>query len=296
MLYHVEHITTYEYAKTVAESEHILRLRPRRTDNQTCISSEVQITPGQRRRTARTDYFGNRMEIVTVEEPHTRLVVNARSTVRVVKRKPRDLEATLAWDGLGDVLATGRGTDEIEAANFLFDTPLTRAERDLTLYAAEDFTPGRPIAAVAQALMQRVRREFKYEPGVTDASTPVDKVFELMAGVCQDLTHVMLAVFRARGLAARYVSGYLLTYPPPGRPRMRGADQSHAWVSVWCPPLGWIDYDPTNNMLPDDEHITIAYGRDFSDISPVTGIMLGGGEHEVEVEVDVAPVEEANAA
>lgn len=296
MLYHVRHITTYEYSKTVAESEHILRLRPRLTDNQVCISSEVSLTPTQRRRTARTDYFGNRVEIVVIEEPHDKLVVDAQSVVRVSKRKPRDLDATMPWDALGDALAVARSPAEIEATNYIYDTPLTRAERDMLAYAVEDFAPGRPIAAVAQALMQRVRREFKYEPGVTDASTPVDKVFELMAGVCQDLTHVMLAVLRARGLAARYVSGYLLTYPPPGRPRMRGADQSHAWVSVWCPPLGWIDYDPTNNILPDDEHITIAYGRDFSDISPISGIMLGGGEHEVEVSVDVAPAEEADAA
>ena len=296
MLYHVRHITTYEYSKTVAESEHVLRLRPRLTDNQVCISSEVQLTPAQRRRTARTDYFGNRMEIVTIEDPHTELVVDAKSVVRVSKRRPRDLEATLAWDGLGDALAIGRSPAETEASNFMFDTPLTRAERDLLTYAAEDFAPARPVAAVAQAVMHRIRRDFTYKPGVTDASTPVDKVFELMAGVCQDLTHVMLAVLRARGLAARYVSGYLLTYPPPGRPRLRGADQSHAWVSVWCPPLGWIDYDPTNNVLPDDEHITVAYGRDFSDISPISGIMLGGGEHEVEVSVDVAPAEEANAA
>lgn len=296
MLYHVRHITTYEYSKTVAESEHILRLRPRLTDNQVCISSEVSLTPTQRRRTARTDYFGNRMEIVTVEEPHDELVVDARSVVRVSKRRPRDLEATLAWNGIGDALSLARTPSEIEAANYMFDTPLTRAERDLLAYAVEDFVPGRPVALVARDLMNRIRRDFKYEPGVTDASTPVDKVFELMAGVCQDLTHVMLAVLRARGLASRYVSGYLLTYPPPGRPRMRGADQSHAWVSVWCPPLGWIDYDPTNNILPDDEHITIAYGRDFADISPISGIMLGGGEHEVEVSVDVAPAEEANAA
>lgn len=296
MLYRVRHITTYEYAKTVISSQHILRLRPRLTDNQVCSSSEVMMTPGPRRRTARDDYFGNRMEIVTLEEPHAELTIDAQSVVRVVKRRPRDLENTLAWEGIGDGLSAARSEGEIEAAQFMFDTPLTRAEQDLVAYAKDDFTPGRPIALAARDLMNHIRRDIKYKPGVTDVSTPVDRVLEIKGGVCQDQSHVMLAVLRAHGVASRYVSGYLMTRPPPGRPKLQGADQSHAWVSVWCPPLGWIDYDPTNGILPDDEHITLAYGRDYSDISPISGIMLGGGEHEVDVSVDVAPVQEANAA
>jgi transglutaminase-like putative cysteine protease len=296
MLFHVRHVTTYEYSKRVTASQHIMRLRPRLTDNQVCASSEVAVAPQPGRRTARDDYFGNRMEIFTLDEPHEKLVIDARSVVRVSRRRPRDIESTTAWDTIGDTLSLARYDAEIEASQFMFDTPLTRAERDLLKYANEDFAPGRPVALAARDLMHRVRRDIKYEPGVTDASTPVDKVFELGAGVCQDQSHVMLAVLRARGIAARYVSGYLMTRPPPGRPRLQGADQSHAWVSVWCPPLGWIDYDPTNGILPDDEHITLAYGRDYADISPISGIMLGGGEHEVEVGVDVAPVDEANAA
>ena len=296
MLYRVRHITTYDYAKTVLSSQHVLRLRPRLTDNQVCSSSEVAMTPGPRRRNARDDYFGNRMEIVTLEEPHSQLIIDAQSVVRVVKRRPRDLENTMAWEAIGDALSAARSDGEIDAAQFMFDTPLTRAEQDLVAYAAEDFAPDRPIALAARDLMHRIRRDIKYKPGVTDVSTPVDRVLQIKAGVCQDQSHVMLAALRARGLAARYVSGYLMTRPPPGRPKLQGADQSHAWVSVWCPPIGWIDYDATNGLLPDDEHITLAYGRDYADISPISGIMLGGGEHEVDVSVDVAPVEEANAA
>ena len=292
MLYRVRHITTYDYSKTVTSSQHVMRLRPRRTDNQVCSSSEVAMTPAPLRRAARDDYFGNRMEIVTLEERHDKLVIDAQSVVRVEKRKPRDIEMTQAWDTIGDALSLARSDAEIEATNYMFDTPLTRAEQDLLLYAVEDFPPGRPVALAARDLMHRIRRDIKYKPGVTDASTPVDKVLEIKAGVCQDQSHVMLAVLRARGLAARYVSGYLLTRPPPGRPKLQGADQSHAWVSVWCPPLGWVDYDPTNGILPDDEHITLAYGRDYADISPISGIMLGGGEHDVEVSVDVAEVNE----
>ncbi|MCC6918802.1 MAG: transglutaminase family protein [Alphaproteobacteria bacterium] len=297
MLYRVRHLTTYEYSKTVTSSQHVLRLRPRLTDNQVCASSEVALNPAPLRRTARDDYFGNRMEIVNLDDPHLELTIDSTSLVRVSKRKPRDIEMTAAWETIADTLSLARTEPEIMATNFLFDTPLTRADTtDLVSYAAEDFAPGRAVALAARDLMNRVRRDIKYKPGVTDISTPIDKIFELKAGVCQDQSHFMLAVLRARGLAARYVSGYLLTYPPPGRPRMQGADQSHAWVQVWCPPLGWIDFDPTNGVLPDDEHITVAYGRDYADISPISGIMLGGGEHEVEVKVDVAPLEEANAA
>ncbi|BCW87330.1 hypothetical protein sos41_04590 [Alphaproteobacteria bacterium SO-S41] len=296
MLYRVRHITTYEYSKRVLSSQHVLRLRPRLTDNQVCSSSEVAMSPAPQRRTARDDYFGNRMEMVTLEEPHEEMTIDAQSVVRVTKRRPRDLENTMAWEGIGDALSGARADAEIEAAQFLFDTKLTRAEQDLIAYAKADFTPGRPVALAARDLMNHIRRDIKYKPGVTDVSTPVDRVLEIKGGVCQDQSHVMLAVLRAHGIAARYVSGYLMTRPPPGRPKLQGADQSHAWVSVWCPPLGWIDYDPTNGILPDDEHITLAYGRDYSDISPISGVMLGGGEHEVDVSVDVAPVEEANAA
>ncbi|MFO1235746.1 MAG: transglutaminase family protein [Alphaproteobacteria bacterium] len=296
MLYRVRHITTYAYTRTVLSSQHVLRLRPRRTDNQVCTSSEVAMTPGPRRRAGRDDYFGNRMEIVTLEEPHEALTIDAQSVVRVARRRPRDIEMTQPWEQIPDALAMARADAEIEAAQFMFDTARTRAAHDLVAWAGGDFAPGRPVALAARDLMNRVRREIRYKPGVTDVSTPVDRVLELKAGVCQDQTHVMLAVLRAHGLSARYVSGYLMTRPPPGRPKLQGADQSHAWVQVWCPPLGWIDFDPTNGLLPDDEHITLAYGRDYSDISPISGIMLGGGEHEVDVKVDVAPHDEANAA
>ena len=296
MLYSVRHVTAYDYAGQVTSSQHVLRLRPRGADNQTCVSSEIEIAPYPQLRSPREDYFGNRMEIVTIDQPHLELTIDARSIVRVDRRPPRPLETTIAWDRAADALADARAPDAMMATNFMFDTPLTRAERDLLAYAVEDFPPGRPLALAATELMRRIRREIRYKPGVTDASTPVDRVLELQAGVCQDQTHVMLAVLRARGIAARYVSGYLLTHPPPGRPRLQGADQSHAWVSVWCPPLGWIDFDPTNGVLPDDEHITVAYGRDYSDISPIGGVMMGGGEHDVAVSVDVAPLNEAEAA
>jgi transglutaminase-like putative cysteine protease len=292
MLYRVRHTTIYAYAQEVSQSQHVMRLRPRLTENQVCASSEVTLTPRPLRRYARDDYFGNRLELVTLDEPHDRLAIAAESLVRVSKRRPRDLDNTLPWDGESRALAEARTEARIEAAQFLFDTPLTRtAVTDLDAYSAADFPDARPAGLAARALMARIKRDFAYKPGVTDAATPVDRVFELKAGVCQDLAHVMIAVLRSRGLAARYVSGYLLTRPPPGRPRLQGADQSHAWVQVFCPPQGWVDFDPTNNLLPDDEHITVAFGRDFSDVSPIAGVVVGGGEHTVRVSVDVMPVE-----
>ncbi len=288
-LYRVRHVTRYAYAAPVASSQHVMRLRPRLTDNQVCATSEVNVLPRPLRRFARDDYFGNRLEIVTLDEPHETLTIEADSRVSVSKRKPRDLENTLSWERAGAAAVEGRA-DAMEASQFVFDTPLTQAaSADLVAYAAPDFAEGRPAALAAEALMRRIKRDFAYRPGVTDVSTPVDRVVDLKAGVCQDLAHVMIAALRSRGVAARYVSGYLLTRPPPGRPRLQGADQSHAWVQVYCPPLGWVDYDPTNDVMPDDEHISVAYGRDFADVSPIVGIVLGGGEHAVSVSVDVAP-------
>jgi transglutaminase-like putative cysteine protease len=292
MLYRVRHVTTYAYAQLVAQSQHVLRLRPRLTDNQVCASSEVTLTPSPLRRYARDDYFGNRLETVTLDEPHDRFVVSAESLVRVTKRRPRDLENTLSVEKTAIALTEARAEPFLEASQFIFDTALTRPETArLDQWAAADFAPTRPTALAARALMARIKRDFAYKPGVTDVATPVDRVFELKAGVCQDLAHVMIAALRQRGLAARYVSGYLLTRPPPGRPRLQGADQSHAWVQVFCPPLGWVDFDPTNNLMPDDEHITLAAGRDYADVAPIAGIVVGGGEHSVTVNVDVAPVE-----
>jgi transglutaminase-like putative cysteine protease len=162
---------------------------------------------------------------------------------------------------------------------------------ELAAYALESFTPRRPIVAAARALTSRIHRDFRYDAAATNVSTPLEEVFHLRHGVCQDLAHVQIGCLRAIGLAARYVSGYLLTHPPPGRPRLIGADASHAWLSLYCGALGWIDFDPTNDVIPSDEHITLGWGRDYSDITPVAGVFVGGGTNSLSVSVDVAPLE-----
>jgi transglutaminase-like putative cysteine protease len=176
-----------------------------------------------------------------------------------------------------------------DAVQFIFDSPLTAFKSDVAAYAVKSFPPGRPLLAGAMELMNRIHADFRYDTTVTDATTPVDQVFEIRAGVCQDLAHVGIAAMRSLGLPARYVSGYLLTKPPPGMPRLLGADASHAWFSVWAPPLGWIDLDPTNNVVVGEGHVTLAHGRDYGDISPLNGIILGGHDHVIEVGVDVIP-------
>ncbi|MEJ1968543.1 MAG: transglutaminase family protein [Rhizomicrobium sp.] len=182
-----------------------------------------------------------------------------------------------------------------DAIQFLFDSPLTAARTDIAGYARASFPHARPILAGALDLMHRIHKDFQYDTTVTDASTPVDRVFEIRSGVCQDLAHVGIACLRSLGLAGRYVSGYLLTKPPPGQKRLLGADASHAWFAVWAPPFGWIDLDPTNDMRCGDGHVTVAWGRDYSDIAPLNGIVTGGGDHMIEVGVDVVPVEPKEA-
>ena len=201
------------------------------------------------------------------------------------------------WEAVRDRLAydsTDPQAEDLDATRFLFESPHVRIKHELVDYAADCFPPGRPVLVGAKALMAKIFREFTFDPEATTVSTPVLEVLENKRGVCQDFAHLMIACLRALGLAARYVSGYLLTEPPPGQPRLIGADASHAWVSVYVPgsTCGWVDFDPTNNLLPDTEHITLSFGRDFSDISPLRGIILGGGGAEPEVAVTVFPIDE----
>ncbi len=220
------------------------------------------------------------------------MVINISAESRVTASAPQDHDpqASEAWEDVRARLET-MAPETHEIVQYIFDSPLTVFTADLPGYALESFTPGRPLLAAALDLMSRIHEDFRYDTTVTDASTPVDRVFEIRAGVCQDLAHIGIAAMRSLGLPARYVSGYLLTKPPPGQERLIGADASHAWFSVWAPPFGWVDLDPTNDLIPGEGHITVAWGRDYSDVAPINGIVTGGGDHLIEVGVDVIPVE-----
>ncbi|NJD25722.1 MAG: transglutaminase family protein [Betaproteobacteria bacterium] len=293
--YHVLHETTYDYGSPVSLSQQQLHLSPRILAWQQIEEERVDIVPAPTWRRDGFDAFGNPVAWIAFHAPHESLSIRSAMTVAVIPHAPDDLAASLPWETLRDRLAyaaTPPLPEDLDAARFLFESPHVRVKRELADYACDCFPPGTPVLVGARTLMAKIFREFEFDPEATTVSTPVMEVLEKKRGVCQDFAHLMIACLRAQGLAARYVSGYLLTHPPPGKPRLVGADASHAWVSVYSPGFGegWVDFDPTNDLLPDTQHITVAFGRDFADVSPLRGIILGGGGHEPEVAVTVTPL------
>jgi transglutaminase-like putative cysteine protease len=294
MEYLVRHRTTYRYLQDVSHSWHLAHLRPRATPHQSVQDSSVTLSLETASRVLREDYFANPCEWMSIEQPHTQLEILAESRVTVSPRTERASRDSLPWEEVRAQLENPQSEEERDVVQYLFDSPMTKVLDDAAAaYGAVSFPPDRPLLAGAMELMNRIHKDFRYDTTVTDVYTPLDKVFEIRAGVCQDLAHVGIAAMRAVGLPARYVSGYLLTQPPPGRPRLLGADASHAWFSVWAPPFGWVDLDPTNDLLVGENHVTACWGRDYSDVAPVAGIILGGHDHVVEVGVDVIPVDQA---
>lgn len=295
--YHVLHETRYDYGSPVSLSQQQLHLSPRVLAWQRVEEQCITIDPAPTWRRDGQDAFGNPVTWVAFHVPHDSLVIRSVMTIAVAPHLPGELEDSLPWEEVRDRLAydaTDPRPEDLDATRFLFESPHVRIKHELAAYAADCFPPGTPVLVGARRLMTKIFDEFEFDPEATTVSTPVLEVLENKRGVCQDFAHLMIACLRALGLAARYVSGYLLTRPPPGKPRLIGADASHAWVSVYAPGDGhdWVDFDPTNNLLPNTEHITLSFGRDFSDISPLRGIILGGGGTEPEVAVTVFPLDE----
>jgi transglutaminase-like putative cysteine protease len=291
--YVVVHDTTYSYEQPVGLSRQIVHLTPRVLPWQSCRSHRLEISPKPEMLSVSTDAFGNPLTSLCIEEDHSSLAVHTESCVEVTARIYPDDAATPAWDEVRARLAyrAGRAPHpaDLDATRFLFESSRVRNKRELAAWTSACFPPGTPLLVGVRALMERINTEFTFDPKATTVSTPVMEVFERRRGVCQDFAHLMLSGLRSIGLAARYVSGYLLTHPPPGRPRMVGADASHAWVSVYCPDYGWVDTDPTNGIFPSLEHVTLGWGRDYDDVIPLRGVLLGGGEHELEIAVTVTP-------
>lgn len=295
--YHVLHETRYDYGSPVSVSQQQIHMSPRVLDWQQIEEQRIDISPEPTWRRDGRDAFGNPVSWIAFHAPHEALLIRSAMTVAVKPHLPKDLAESPPWERVRDHLAydsTAPRPEDLDAARFLFESPHVRIKHELAAYAADCFPPDRPVLLGAQALMAKIFKEFKFDPEATTVSTPVMEVLEKKRGVCQDFAHLMIACLRALGLSARYVSGYLLTRPPPGKPRLIGADASHAWVSVYTPdfPNDWVDFDPTNNLLPNTEHVTVAVGRDFSDISPLRGIILGGGGAEPDVQVTVTPLDE----
>ncbi len=292
MRFLVRHATRYDYETGVDLAAHLLHLTPRADlPGQQVISTAITATPAASRRRDATDHFGNAVTWLFLDAPHTTFEVVAESEVAVDFAPPPPAAGTPSWEAVAEAARAG-GPEAWAAAEFAQGSSMAPASRPAGAYAAASFPPGRPVLAGLLDLNQRIGREFAFRAGVTTIATPVEEVLAKRHGVCQDFTHLMVAALRALGLPARYVSGYIRTRPPPGQKRRRGADQSHAWVGAWLGPgLGWVDLDPTNSLVVKDEHVVLGWGRDFGDVSPVRGVVLGGGDHGLAVSVDLEPLE-----
>jgi transglutaminase-like putative cysteine protease len=292
--YQIFHDTHYHYDSPVSLAQQLAHLWPRACAWQRCTERQLQISPDPTSRRDELDVFGNPLTRLAFERPHDELLVNASLTVEVLARPTLDFNQSPAWEETRNALSYSSqplSPELLEACRFRFESPYVHLKRNFVEFSESCFPAGQPLLLGVQALMEKIFSEFTFDAEATQVATPLVEVLERRRGVCQDFAHLMLACVRSRGLAARYISGYLLTQPPPGQPRLIGADASHAWVSVFCPVLGWVDFDPTNNVQPALEHITVAWGRDFSDVSPLRGVILGGGSHDPEVRVTVMPLD-----
>jgi transglutaminase-like putative cysteine protease len=305
MIYRVTHTTTYSYSEPVTLCHNLVHLAPRETPGQKTRPHQLLVSPLPAVSKSHTDFFGNHAQFFTVQEPHKRLSVTARSTMHVTEAGPPEVHGTPPWEQVRGALESDRSKPGLDTYQFAFDSPYVKTGPDLADYAAPSFPTERPLLEAVLDLTQRIHRDFRYDHTATTVATPIHEVLRLRRGVCQDFAHLQIGCLRSLGLAARYVSGYLLTNPPPGQQRLVGADASHAWLAVYCPILEkgptpwtagtWIDLDPTNNQIPSNKHITLAWGRDYDDVSPIKGVILGGGQHSVTVGVDVVLANDGDA-
>lgn len=294
MIYTLRHRTTYRYGKAVRFARCSLRLKPRDGDGQSVLESAVTIDPSPASVVIRSDYFGIETVGIILDTPHTEFRVEALSRVAVARPPAPEPESGAAWEAVRDAAARDRRLGAGAPIHFLFPSARVPLVPAVTDYARASFSPGRSAYGAAYDLMTRIREDFRFDAKATSVHTPLAEAFSLKAGVCQDFAHVMIAGLRGLGLPAAYVSGYLRTTPPPGRPRLRGADASHAWVAVWCGEA-WIGLDPTNAIAVRDDHIVVAQGRDYGDVAPIDGIVSASGKQRLKVEVDVIPEDETES-
>ena len=291
--YEITHETHYKYSAPVAFSHLRAYLRPLSSYRQKILSYSQTILPLTSETTERTDYFGNRQLHFQIETRHEELNVTSRSRVQVTPQPDiGDPSTTITCGDLREYLSTETDSDTLLAVQMSSASTQTPASDAIRQFAAPFFADDRPFLQAALSLNAAIYSEFQFDNEATDISTPVDEVLRLRKGVCQDFAHLMLATIRTMRLPARYVSGYILTNPPKGKPRLLGADASHAWVSIYVPAIGWVDLDPTNNLVTADQHITVATGRDYDDVSPIRGAVTGGGSQTIKIAVTVMPVEE----
>ena len=315
MKYRITHTTEYHYSQAVGLCQNEARLQPRNFWRQHCDSSRLDITPSPSDFRERLDFFGNRVAYFAIQQPHTQLSLTVTSDVTLFpKQQQLGLFDQMSWEQVRGLLQQAippmqaqaqsqqgqsqsqvqhqdHAPDFFDAQQYLLDSPMVATSPELADYARSSFLPNRPLLEVVHDLMTRIYKDFTYDPNFTTIATPLSDVLHFRRGVCQDFAHLAIACLRAYGIAARYVSGYVETLAEPGKQRLVGADASHAWFSVYSPRIGWLDFDPTNNTVPLDQHITLAWGRDYADVTPLKGIAFGGGQHTLSVSVDVLRLE-----
>jgi transglutaminase-like putative cysteine protease len=293
MIYEVYHKTEYRYSEPVTSSQHTIHLQPRSMDYQKIHHCLLDINPKPNNYLERVDYFGNRSLFFSLEEPHLRLQITVRSRVEVLPRSAPSLTQASPREEALTLLSDDATPAGLHIQEFLHPSPFAPHCEDLRLYAQTSFQKNRSLLEGAWDLNHRIFEDFEFDPAATTVSTPVSEVFQQRRGVCQDFAHLMIACLRSLGLAARYVSGYVRTQPAPGKPRLFGADASHAWVSVFCPGQGWVDLDPTNDRLVDQDYVTLGWGRDYGDVSLIRGVLSGGGQHSLYFSVNMQAEAEA---
>lgn len=287
MNYRITHTTRYTYEGKVSLCHNETRLTPKTIGAQICTNSIISVDPWPKLINERTDFFGNVTHYFSIEKPHHELTVTAVSYVTTAKTNYQlGISESLSWEAAINQINV-HGLEYMDERQYLFDSPLINSLAEVEAYAAKSFLPNRPIFEVVHDLMNRIHEEFDFVPGFTNVTTLLTEVMKERKGVCQDFAHLGIACLRAMGLPARYVSGYIETLPPPGKEKLIGADASHAWFSVFVPDTGWLDFDPTNNQMINSKYITVAYGRDYSDVVPLKGVIFSSGLHNLEISVDV---------
>jgi transglutaminase-like putative cysteine protease len=290
MRYQIKHITEYKYQELVNTAHNRLCLVPLNLTEQKCLSSTIKVQPIPDEQEYRTDFFGNTLYFVSIYKEHNKLEVVSESLVDVLPRIQAGIAAgsMLLWENVKSTIA--QRDDYVEIAQYLLPSHYVPYSLEIQKFAENCFIPGDTLWNACNKLMKKIYTSLEFKPGFTTVNTPVETVVKLKKGVCQDFAHLMIACLRNQGVAARYVSGYLETFPPPGKKKLVGSDASHAWVAVYFPGIGWVEFDPTNNLLPADNHIIVAFGRDYFDVAPLKGIIFSSGTQKVDVKVDVTRV------
>jgi transglutaminase-like putative cysteine protease len=292
VIYDIRHVTRYAYEAPVATAKLALRLTPRDEPGQRCLSHGITVRPAARRMLRERDFFGNAVTVALIDDTLTELEIEAVARVEVTRAPALLAGASPSWSAVAERALATEALAASSPVHYLYPSPRIALADGVTAWAAESFAAERPVVEAARELAARIRRDFAYSPNSTAVETDLAEAFAQRRGVCQDFAHIMIAGLRGLGLPAAYVSGYIRTIPPAGQPRLEGADASHAWVAVWCgPEIGWFGIDPTNAIDVGTDHIVLAQGRDFSDVSPIYGVFLGSGAQALDVAVDVVPVE-----